>query len=327
MATPTVSQAEVWQPSTLRDQATDWRRQGEVVNDQLDSFSRTVDGTRDHWSGDSANVGRSTAEDIGTYGKLVANALIAASDAAQSAAGAIEGAKSVVLAAVNAARGEQFTVADDGSVSVSPALVMTAIATLGENALAGIAALQVKADQHSQAIKSALQALGGADEQASGNIKAAFADIDGKAQSPPDPWPGRAVTGATAGVGEASKRTMEDLFPTGKHAAVSGTEGERLLAKGALKGAARFSMVGGFVTDGYDGYSDWKDGTSSGGEAVTGVAGAVGGGALGGAMAGAAVGAFAGPVGAGVGAGVGAIIGSELGKKAAQGLWHAFGGD
>lgn len=116
-------------------------------------------------------------------------------------------------------------------------------------------------------------------------------------------------------------------MPSGAHAAVRGSLLERVAAEDALKAVGRVSFLGGVTADIYGGFQDWEDGKASASEATVGVVGSVGGGAAGGALAGAAVGSFFGPVGTGVGAGVGAIIGSEIGKQAAQGLWHALGGD
>lgn len=200
MATPTVSQAESWQPNSLDGLAAEWRRHGDAVAQQVDQFKREVDGTRQHWSGEGADKSRTKADQIETNGTAIARALRTASDAARAAADSLAEAKNAAVSAVNAARTEQFIVADDGSVSPSPAMIQTAIAALGERAAATIALMKVKAGHHEDAIKSALKALGKADEEAAAAIKSAFADIDGDPtthpQVPSDPWPNRAVTGA-----------------------------------------------------------------------------------------------------------------------------------
>lgn len=337
MAVPTVSQTKTWNPDVLSGQADEWRTLGDAINQQVDAFSRSVDSTKAHWGGKAADKARDTATDIETMARQTAKAVMAASDAAQAGTGQISAARDVVVAAVTDAETAQFVVADDGSVTISPTLFQTAVLALGGNMITAMIVLQGKAKQHESSIKSALTVLGAADDNVTAAIDTAFGSLPGgtgaggetaiRPQSSSDPWPSRAITGASAGLGAASHRIADQVVPSGAHAAVTGSAAERAVAKDALKTVGHASFVGGMVADGFGGYSDWKDGKSSAGEATVGALGSFGGGAAGGALAGAAVGSFLGPVGTGVGAGVGAIIGSEVGKKAAEGLWHAFGGD
>ncbi|NLU84719.1 hypothetical protein [Rhodococcus sp. HNM0569] len=303
----------------------EWRDHAHTLRVQVDAFTRAVDGTRDHWDGDAADAARTKAEQITSVGNRTVETLLRAADAAQEGALRIGAARDAALRAVNAARGEGFDVADDGTATTSTAMFQTAVATDPATVIIAMAALESKAAEHSAAIKNALRTLGESDADVGKTVEAAFEDT--VADSTSSAWPGRAVTGATAGLGQAAARTADDLMPSGAHAAVKGSVAERATAVDGLKIAGRASFYGGVVADAYGGYSDWKEGKATATEATAGAVGSFGGGAAGGALAGAAVGSFAGPIGTGVGAGLGAIIGSELGKDAALGLVHLFDDD
>ncbi|MCL2534461.1 MAG: alpha/beta hydrolase [Nocardiaceae bacterium] len=175
MTTPTVSQAESWNPEVLRDQGARWRSAADSADVQIERLARTADSTDDHWGGIAADVARARVTEIGAVAKRTASALYAAADAANSGAAQIDVARYAVLAAVAAARAEAFDVGDDGDVAPSPGLFVSAAATTSPMIV--LAALEHRAQQHRAVIRTALGELGAADGRATSSIDTAFAGL------------------------------------------------------------------------------------------------------------------------------------------------------
>ncbi|WP_430334895.1 alpha/beta hydrolase [Rhodococcus sp. ACT016] len=175
MTTPTVPQAESWNPEVLCGQGVRWRSVAESVDAEVGRLARAADATRDHWGGVAADTARVRATQIGAVGMRTASALHEAADAANSAAAQIACARDAVLAAVAAARAEAFDVGDDGAVAPSPGLFVSAASTT--NAMITLAAVEHRARQHRAVIRTALGELGAADGRATSTIDTAFARL------------------------------------------------------------------------------------------------------------------------------------------------------
>ncbi|MDH6284796.1 alpha/beta hydrolase [Prescottella agglutinans] len=176
MTAVTVSQARSWTPAVLARQADEWRRCHDVLDRDLDAFTRAVETTREGWGGSAADAARGRADEILTLGTRTASVLAAAAAAADDAAGGLDRGRAAVLAAVDAARTEGFDVGDDGAVWVSSAMVPTFVLS-GMDGLFARAVLERRAGQHRAVIRAALGDLSAADGRARSLIDSAFAQL------------------------------------------------------------------------------------------------------------------------------------------------------
>lgn len=153
MTRPTVAQAESWRPEALGELADAWYR---LARDVFARVRAAASATPDGWHGEAADAARTRLEACRDDGEAVARTLVLASAAARDGAGQLTDAQRQVTRWVGIARGEGFHVTDQGTV------------------VASTQADQVRADELSDALTSALVALGEADADAARDIADAF---------------------------------------------------------------------------------------------------------------------------------------------------------
>src|SRR5262245_23823922 len=125
---PTLTQAQSWDPDSLRQAADAWDAAAADVHREFDVVVRGVQETQDFWTGDAADAARERALSLSGSSTTLARALVAAAVAARDGAGQIATARDELLAAVASMRSQGFTVADDGAVTAPaqpPAFVLS----------------------------------------------------------------------------------------------------------------------------------------------------------------------------------------------------------
>ena len=115
---PTVSQAEAWQPDSLRRLADGWDEAARRLAAHVDAVMREIRRSHEFWTGATADAARDNARGIAAAGDDAARHLVIASVAARDGADQIAAAQTSVLTRVAEARDGGFDVADDGAVSI-----------------------------------------------------------------------------------------------------------------------------------------------------------------------------------------------------------------
>lgn len=203
MTRPTVSQAHAWRPDALRELADDLDRVARRLSGLVEGvFAHTVD-SRDYWSGAAADAARLDAQHIAADAGAVARGLIGASVAAADGADQIAAARSDVIALVEQAERDGFTVADDGRVGVGaePGPLLVLLAGGAEDVADGL--LESRAVELSARIDGALERLGAADADAAADLAAALE------QDREEPPPAATVPAGA----EAQARDVVDAWP------------------------------------------------------------------------------------------------------------------
>ena len=104
MTRPTVSQAEAWQPDSLRRLADSWDEAARRVTAHVDSVMREVSRSNEFWTGATADAARDNARSIAAAGDDAARHLVIASVAARDGADQIAAAQTSLLTRVAEAR-------------------------------------------------------------------------------------------------------------------------------------------------------------------------------------------------------------------------------
>lgn len=118
MTRPTVSQAEAWQPGSLRRLADEWDEAARSLTAHVDSVMREISRTHDFWTGATADAAPDNAREIAVAGDDVARRLIIASVAARDGADQIAAARTRYRTLVAKTRDDGLDVAKDGTVSI-----------------------------------------------------------------------------------------------------------------------------------------------------------------------------------------------------------------
>jgi hypothetical protein len=224
-----VSEAQAWQPDSLREAAQSWQA---AAMDMHAHIAMTVQGVTDAhkvWLGSAAEAARSEVLSVGGTSDALARAMVLAAVAAHDGAEQIAIARSALLELVSAAQSQGFAVADDGSVSVHdlPSDLLVALSG-GDVGLAG--GLQtLRAQELTVQIGDALDRLGAADSDAAADIEQAFATPDTRpaatvpAGAPPTPlgelvagWPVMGqdrIADQVAGLSPEQRRRLVAEFP------------------------------------------------------------------------------------------------------------------
>ncbi|MCV7299104.1 alpha/beta hydrolase [Mycobacterium barrassiae] len=172
---PTVSEAQAWQPDSLRDAALSWQA---AATDMHAHIAMTVQGVtvaRKVWNGSAAEAARAEVLAVGRTSDALARAMVYAAVAARDGAEQIGIARNAVLELVSAAQAEGFAVADDGSVAVHDAPTTLLIAVSGGDVRVARELLILRAMELTAQIAGALDRLGAADADAAADIEEAFA--------------------------------------------------------------------------------------------------------------------------------------------------------
>jgi hypothetical protein len=173
---PTVSDAQAWQPNSLREAAVSWQAAATDVHADVDVAVQGVAATREVWAGSAAEAARAEVLAVGRTSDALARAMVLAAVAARDAADQIGIARAAVLDLVSAAESEEgYAVADDGTVSVHDAPSPLLIALSGGDATVAGELLAMRADELTGQLMGALERLGAADADAAADIEEAFA--------------------------------------------------------------------------------------------------------------------------------------------------------
>jgi hypothetical protein len=192
---PTVSQAQAWQPDSLRRLADDWDRAAGLVATQVDAVMRDIGSSHTHWSGVAADAARDNGDGIAAAGDGAARQLVVAAVAARDAADQIAAAQAAVQAGVANAHDDGFDVADDGTVSIRTDPPPVVVALSGGSAAVAHDLLVMRADELTRQLTTALDALGNADADAAADIDEAFTPTPNPqpaATVPAGAWPVKA---------------------------------------------------------------------------------------------------------------------------------------
>lgn len=172
---PTVSDAQAWQPNSLREAAASWQAAVTDVHAGVDGVIQGVVGAQQVWTGSAAEAARDEALTVGRASDALARAMVLAAIAAHDAAEQIAIARSAVLDLVGIAESGGFAVSDDGTVSVHDAPSSLLIALSGGNAGVADDLLLVRAQELTRHLVDALDRLGAADADAARDIEEALA--------------------------------------------------------------------------------------------------------------------------------------------------------
>ncbi|MFF2083618.1 alpha/beta hydrolase [Nocardia sp. NPDC058176] len=199
----TVPLVEAWKPAAFGAQALEFTRQAGELRTAVDGQHRAVDGSRDTFRRETGNAMRARYDEVHQKALIIADALERGRDAATSAESSVGSAQRFLVTKKTEAIGKGLEVRDDGTCVISETtkqrLYSSVAASVGDNNAAtiadkyavGIAALQVEANTHTIAVKSALNGAADADTGAKKAIEAAFANLP-----TPDSF-GNATTSAT----------------------------------------------------------------------------------------------------------------------------------
>ncbi len=175
MTRPTVSDAQAWQPDSLREAAVSWQAAATDIHADIEIAVQGVAATRKVWIGSAAEAARAEVRNVGLASDALSRAMVLAAVAAGDAANQITIARATVLDLVSAAESEGFVVADEGAVSVHDAPTSLLIALSGGDSAVAHDLLTMRADDLTRQIVDALEGLGAADADAAHDIEEAFA--------------------------------------------------------------------------------------------------------------------------------------------------------
>ncbi|MDX1886661.1 alpha/beta hydrolase [Mycolicibacterium sp. 120270] len=183
MSRPTVTQAEAWNPDSLRHTADNWDAAAADLRSRVDAVVGAIDRSRDFWSGSAAEAARGRGATIAADGALACRCLITAAVAARDGAVQMTSARAVLVDVLSIARADGFAVAYDGTVTGRGAASVLVQLTGGE--------AQVTTDVLTARVTTALDELDAADEDAARDITEALTPAQApKAQtSPSGAWP------------------------------------------------------------------------------------------------------------------------------------------
>ncbi|MGZ5365387.1 MAG: alpha/beta hydrolase [Mycobacterium sp.] len=175
---PTVSDAQAWQPNSLREAAVSWQAVATDIHADIEIAVQGVAATRKVWIGSAAEAAHAEVRNVGRASDALSRAMVLAAVAAGDAADQITIARAAVLDLVSAAESEGFVVADEGTVSVHDAPTSLLIALSGGDAGVARDLLTMRAGELARQIVDALDRLGAADTDAAHDIEEAFATPD-----------------------------------------------------------------------------------------------------------------------------------------------------
>ncbi len=224
---PTLSDAQAWQPDSLRQAADAWEIAAADIHAEVGVSVSGVTSTRDFWSGSAAEAARQEAVVAGRASDALARATVMAVAAARDGAAQISSARAGVLTLVAAARSEGFTVGDDGSVSRRAAPKELLVAMSGGDPAVAEELLEVRARDLTRQIGEALDRLGAADADAACDIDEALAApvVRTPETVPAGAWP------VTAGEVVAAWPQMSQDRIADQIAAMTPDQRERLVAQ------------------------------------------------------------------------------------------------
>lgn len=174
MTRPTVSQAQSWDPAALRDVADVWDGVAGRLQQRADQVDAAVTGTNAIWRGAGADEARGAAAPTTAALRRLCGALVIAAAEARDGARTIGSARTDVLSRIGDAEADGCTVADDGTVSAPTQPSALAVMLSGGSPQTATDLLEIRAQELTRAMHSALDALAASDNDTARAIDAAF---------------------------------------------------------------------------------------------------------------------------------------------------------
>lgn len=198
MTRPTVSQAREWDPAALRDLADTWNGVAGRLQQRADQVDAVVTGSRAIWRGTAADESRRAASPATSALRRLCGALVIAAAEARDGSGEIGSARGEVLARVDEAQSDECTVADDGTVSPPSQPSALTVLLAGGTTETATALLEVRADELTRTLHSALDRMGACDTNTARAIDAAF-DLAVDTDNAPEAVRPAGLPGSTVG--------------------------------------------------------------------------------------------------------------------------------
>ena len=228
MTRPTISQAEAWQPDSLRRLGDEWDAGARRLTAHVDSVVREIRRSSEFWAGTTADAARADARGITASGEDAARRLVIASVAANDGADQIAAALASIQTGLAEARDGGFDVADDGTVSIRAGPPALLVALSGGDPAVAHGMLTMRAAKLSEQITDALDRLDAADADTAADISEAFAPSKvprAVATVPAGAWPIQA-SDVVAGWPAMSQHRIDEQI-----AAMTPAQRQRLIAE------------------------------------------------------------------------------------------------
>lgn len=197
MTRPTVSQARAWNPEALRDLADAWVVVAGRLQQRADQVDSAVSGSNTIWRGTAADEARRVASPATAALRRLCGALVIAAAEARDGADGIGSARDDVLSRIDDAQAGECTVADDGTVSPPSQPSKLTVMLTGGTAQTATALLEVRAQELTRTLQSALDRLAASDNDTARAIDGAF-DLATDASDAPDAVRPAGLSGSTA---------------------------------------------------------------------------------------------------------------------------------
>jgi hypothetical protein len=192
--------------SALRAQAEEFRANGKLLLDGNRTAARSLGELSASWFGDAANAAAESMGRTELRVRRISDAHLDAADAAASGADAIEGYQLLARMGITQAESEDFTVAEDGSVTAPSALLYVRGEADPEQLVAAQHALDEKARQYETSIKRNLAGMAAQDVEAAEAISGAFEGLSEGDMNPDGPPTDHGT----------EDRSDDPLFPNGE---------------------------------------------------------------------------------------------------------------
>lgn len=174
---PTKTQIRAWDPTPLGEQAAEWGRAAQAVNDQHAAVSRQLADSPEIWRGHAADAMRGKGDEARGSLSKVSGALERGKTATTGIAQSLSAAKTAAVDAIAAAEHERFIVGEDGTVAFDRKMLLWVIKENQTTWTLAYSMLQKIAQRHEDVIKPALRSAGDAAEAARNALEQAFAEV------------------------------------------------------------------------------------------------------------------------------------------------------
>jgi hypothetical protein len=171
----------------LRAQAEEFRANGKLLRDGNETAVRVLGDLMGTWFGIAANAAAESMGHAEQQVRKLSDAHSDAADAADAGADGIEGYQTLARAAILRAESEDFTVAEDGSVTAPSALLYVRGDADPEQVVTAQHALDEKARQYETTIKQNLAGMAAEDAEAAAAISSAFDSLSEGDMNPEGP--------------------------------------------------------------------------------------------------------------------------------------------
>lgn len=190
----------------LRAQAEEFRANGKLLQDGNGIAVRVLGDLLASWFGDAANAAAESMGRAEQQVRKISDVHSDAADAADAGADGIEGYQLLARKAIMRAESEDFTVAEDGSVTAPSALLYVRGDADPEQVVAAQHALDEKARQYEASIKQNLAGMAAEDAEAAEAISSAFEGLSEGDMNPEGPPSDHST----------EDRSKDPLYPNGE---------------------------------------------------------------------------------------------------------------